>query len=118
MLRVFAALDAGSGEGEWAIEHPYQALRLSPRQSGSHELDQLLAYANFIVKRSTEGVGWALQSLRDMPSFMPTPVNLVVRLVGAGEIDKARATFAHDRSWRRVLQDQVGLRVGVGLIRG
>ena len=78
VLRVSAALDAGSGEGERAIEHPYQALRLSPRRSGSHELYQLLAYANFIVKRSTEGVGWALRSPRDMPSFRPTSVNLLV----------------------------------------
>jgi tetratricopeptide (TPR) repeat protein len=56
-LRFLAGLEAGSGDGERAIEHLHQALRLSPRQSRSHELYQLLAYASFIAKRYTEGIG-------------------------------------------------------------
>jgi adenylate cyclase len=94
VLRFLAALEAGSGEGERAIEHLHQALRLSPRQSRSHEVYQLLAYASFIAKQYTEGIGWALRALNDMPAFIPTHANLVTCLVGAGDIAKAKAAFA------------------------
>jgi adenylate cyclase len=94
VLRFLAALEAGSGEGERAIEHLHQALRLSPRQSRSHEVYQLLAYASFVAKQYTEGIGWALRALNDMPAFIPTHANLVTCLVGAGEIAKAKAAFA------------------------
>jgi len=69
-------------------------VRLSPRQSRSHEIYQLLTYASFVAKRYTEGIAWALRALNDMPTFPPTHQNLVVCLVGAGQIDKARAAFA------------------------
>jgi adenylate cyclase len=94
VLRFLAALEAGSGNGEQAIEHLHQALRLSPRQSRSHEIYQILAYASFVAQRYTEGITWALRALNDMPTFPPTHQNLVACLVGAGEIDKARAAFA------------------------
>jgi tetratricopeptide (TPR) repeat protein len=94
VLRVLAMLEAGSDDGERAIEHRHQALRLSPRPSRSHELRQLLAYASFVAKRHTEGIGWALRALNDMPLFMPTHANLMMCLVGAGEIDEAKAAFA------------------------
>lgn len=94
VLRFLAALEAGSGDGERAIEHLLQALRLSPRQSRSHEIYQILAYASFVAKRYSEGIAWAVRALNDMPTFPPTHQNLVACLVGAGEIDKAKAAFA------------------------
>jgi TolB-like protein/class 3 adenylate cyclase len=94
VLRILASLEAASGEGQRAIEHLHQTLRLSPRQSRSHHVYQLLAFAGFIAKRYIDGVGWALRALNDMPTFAPTHFTLVLCLVGAGEIDKAKAAFA------------------------
>ena len=94
VLRFLGALEIALGEAERGIEHLHQALRLSPRQSRSHELHQILAYACFVAKRYGEGIAWALRALHDMPTFAHTHVNLVECLVGAGEIDKAKAAFA------------------------
>ena len=94
VLRFLAAIEASVGQAEQAIEHLHQALRLSPRQSRSHELYQILAYACFIAKRYDEGIAWALRALNDEPSFAHTHLNLVECLVGAGEIEKAKAALA------------------------
>jgi adenylate cyclase len=93
ILRYLGALEAGSGEPERGIEHLHQALRLSPRQSRSHEIHQLLAFACYIAKRYDEGIAWALRAIHDMPTFAITHLNFITCLVGAGEIDKARAAF-------------------------
>jgi tetratricopeptide (TPR) repeat protein len=93
VLRFLGALEAGLGEGEQAIEHLQRALRLSPRQSRSHEIYQILSFACFIAKRYADGVEWALKALNDMPTFPPTHSCLVYCLVGAGEIEKAKAAF-------------------------
>jgi len=42
----------------------------------------------------TAGIAWALRALNDMPTFPPAHVNLVICLVGAGEIEKAKVAFA------------------------
>ena len=94
VLRFLGALEAGLGDGEQAIEHLHQALRLSPRQSRSHEIFQILSYACFIAKRYTEGIGWALRALNEVPTFPSTHSCLVYCLVGAGEIEKAKAAFS------------------------
>jgi adenylate cyclase len=94
VLRFLASLEAGVGEGEHALKHLHQALRLSPRQSRNHELYQLLSYASFVAKQYTEGIGWALRALNDVPSFIPAHGNLVACLVGGGKIDEAKAAFA------------------------
>ena len=94
VLRFLGALEAGQGDGERAIEHLHQALRLSPRQSRSHEIFQILSYACFIAKRYTEGIGWALRALNEVPTFPSTHSCLVYCLVGAGEIEKAKAAFS------------------------
>jgi adenylate cyclase len=93
VLRFLASLEAGVGEGERALEHLHQILRLSPRQSRNHELYQLLGYASFVARQYAEGVGWCLRALNDMPSFIPAHGVLVACLVGAGEIDKAKTAF-------------------------
>jgi adenylate cyclase len=94
VLRILANLEAATGEGERAIDHLHQALRLSPLQSRRHHLYLVLAFASFISKRYSEGVGWALRALNDMPTFLPVHVILVICLVGTGEIHKAKAAFA------------------------
>jgi adenylate cyclase len=94
VLRILANLEAATGEGERAIDHLHQALRLSPLQSRRHHLYLVLAFASFISKRYSEGVGWALRALNDMPTFSPVHVILVICLVGTGEIHKAKAAFA------------------------
>jgi tetratricopeptide (TPR) repeat protein len=94
VLRFLATLEAAVGEPERAIEHLHEALRLSPRQSRSHEIYQMLAWACFIAKRYTEGIAWALRALNDMPAFIQAHFIFVECLVGAGEIDKARVAFA------------------------
>jgi adenylate cyclase len=93
VLRFLATLEAAVGETERAIEHLHQAMRLSPRQSRSHEIYQMLAWACFIAKRYTEGISWALRALNDMPAFIQAHFIFVECLVGAGEIDKARVAF-------------------------
>ena len=94
VLRYLGALEIALGEPERGIEHLHQALRLSPRQSRSHEIHQILAYACFVAKKYEEGIAWASRALHDMPTFAHTHLNLVECLVGAGEIDKAKAAFA------------------------
>jgi adenylate cyclase len=94
VLRYLGALEAGIGEPEQGIGHLRQALRLSPRQSRSHEIHQILAYACFVAKKYEEGITWALKAMHDMPLFAFTHVNLVQCLVGAGQIDEAKAAFS------------------------
>ena len=94
VLRILANVEAATGDGERAIDHLQQALRLSPLQSRRHHLYLILAFASFISKRYSEGVGWALRALNDMPTFLPVHVILVICLVGTGEIHKAKAAFA------------------------
>src|SRR5262249_10454100 len=91
--RYLAILEAGLGEPERAIDHLQQVLRLSPRQSRLHLFNQNLAYASFVARRYVEGIDWALRALNDMPSFLPAHVNRIECLVGAREIDRARAAF-------------------------
>jgi len=45
-------------------------------------------------KAYEKGIAWALRALTDAPAFAVTYANLAVCLVGAGEIDKAKAAFA------------------------
>jgi adenylate cyclase len=94
VLRILANLEAAVGEPESAIEHGQQVLRLSPRDSRSHGTYSLLAFASFGAKLYAEGIGWASRALNDRPRMIQAHFNLAVCLVGAGEIDKAKAVFA------------------------
>src|SRR5262249_43142388 len=93
VLRYLAILEAGLGEPERAIDHLHQALRLSPRQAHLYMFYQNIAYASFVARQYAEGIDWASRALNDKPAFLPAHVNLIECLVGAGEIDRARAAF-------------------------
>jgi len=94
VLRILGGLEAGVGEHERAIEHLQQALRLSPRQARNHEVYHLLAFAAFGAKQYINGIDWATHAINDMPRMLQAHINLVVCLVGVGEVDKAKAAFA------------------------
>ena len=94
VLRLLGYVEAGIGEPELAIERGHQILRLSPRQSRSHEVYHMMAYASFGAKRYADGVRWASRALNDMPGMIQPHITLVGCLVGMGEIGKARAAFA------------------------
>jgi adenylate cyclase len=94
VLEILAHLEVGVGEPEQAIEHAQQVLRLSPRQSRSHMTYNLLAYASHGAKQYAKGIEWASRALGDMPRMVSAQANLAVSLVGAGEIDKAKAVFS------------------------
>src|SRR5207253_656931 len=93
VLRILGNLEAGAGEPERAIEHLHQVMRLNPRDSRSHTIYNLLAFASFAAKQYGEGIGWASRALNDSPRLLPAHGNLAICLVGAGEIDKAKAAF-------------------------
>jgi adenylate cyclase len=94
VLNVLGNLEAAVGESERAIDHAQQVLRLNPRQSRIHVTYNLLAYASHGAKRYAEGIGWASRALNDMPKLPSAHSNLAICLVGAGEIDRAKAVFA------------------------
>ena len=52
----------------------------------------LMAYASFGAKHYAEGIDWASRALNDAPRLLLAHHNLGC-LVGAGEIDKAKAAF-------------------------
>jgi TolB-like protein len=94
VLRILARVEAGFGEPESAIEHALQVLRLNPRDPRSHITYNLLSFASFAARRYADGVAWALRALTNMPGMIQAQKSLVICLVGAGEIDEAKAAFA------------------------
>jgi adenylate cyclase len=94
VLGILGSLEAVVGEHEHAIEHLHQAMRLNPRQPRSHLNYSRLAVASFGAKQYGEGVRWASRALGDMPRHLAAHLLLATCLVGAGEIDKAKAAFA------------------------
>lgn len=97
-LRVVAALEAGIGEPEAAIEHAQQVLRLSPRDPASHITHGLLAFACFGARRYSDGVEWALRALENQPGMLHIRVTYVACLVGLGNIDRAKSVFEEIRN--------------------
>jgi adenylate cyclase len=94
VLYILAYLEAVAGEYERAIEHGLQVLRRSPQQPNHHWTYQMLAAASVGLKQYAEGIDWSLRAINDMPTMAVAHATLTVCLVGAGEIDKARAAFA------------------------
>jgi hypothetical protein len=68
-------------------------MRLNPRQPRSHLAYTRLAIASFGAKQYAEGVRSASRALGDMPGHLAAHLHLTTCLVGAGEIDKAKAAF-------------------------
>jgi len=98
VLRILGSLESVAGDPERAIAHLHQALRVNPRQSRSHEIYQMLGWANFIGKQYKEGIRCALRALNDAPTFAPAHTCLVACLVGAGEIEQAKKAFAEGQT--------------------
>jgi hypothetical protein len=57
----------------------------------------MLAHASFGAKLYAEGAAWASRALNDMPQYPPPHLYLAICLVGMGELDKAKGTFAVGR---------------------
>lgn len=93
VLRLLGTLESASGQHERALEYGQQVLRLNPRQPGNHMTYSLMAYASFGARKYREGIDWASRAINDMPRYPAAHHNLVICLVGAGEIDKAKAAF-------------------------
>jgi tetratricopeptide (TPR) repeat protein len=94
VLRILGNLEAVTGEPERAIKHFHQVMRLNPRDPRSHMTYTSLALASFGAKQYAEGIRWASCAINDMPTVATPHVSLTCCLVGAGEIDKAKAAFA------------------------
>lgn len=94
VLSYLAALEAGMGEYEHAIELSHQILRLNPRPVRSHMTYSLLGFASFGARRYADGVSWNLRALNDMPRLAGTYASLSACLVGTCEIAKAKRAFA------------------------
>jgi TolB-like protein len=108
VLRILAYLETGVGEHDRAIEHGQQVLRLSPRQTRSHDTYNLLAVASFGLKQYAEGIRWASRALNDMPSMVQAHSTLAFCLVGAGELEKAKSVLA---AGQRLAPDYFRLRL-------
>ena len=94
LLRILGYVEAAVGDHELAIERAQQVLRLSPFEHRNHETYNLLAFASFGVRRYVEQVQWASRAIDEMPRTIVAHWNLVTGLVGAGEINRARAAFS------------------------
>ena len=93
VLSVLGTLEAAVGEPERAVEHALMVLRLNPRAPRRHGVYGQLAFASFAAKQYAEGVVWALRALNEVRRPIFAHWNLAVCLVGAGEIEKAKAAF-------------------------
>jgi adenylate cyclase len=93
VLEVLGNLEAAAGEPECAIEHLHQAMRLSPRNPRSYLMYTMLARASFGGKQYAEGIRWAFRAIHEKPTLVMPHVSLTCCLVGAREIDKAKAAF-------------------------
>jgi tetratricopeptide (TPR) repeat protein len=93
VLQIVGNLEASVGEPERAIEHLHQVMRLDPRASRSAWTYNLLAFASFGARQYSEGIGWSLRALRDVPRMLQPHANLACCYVGTGEIDKAKAAL-------------------------
>jgi adenylate cyclase len=94
VLRILGALEAVTGEPERAIKHFHQVMRLNPSDRLSRVTYSALANASFCAKQYAEGIRWASRAINDMPTMVMPYVSLTCCLVGAAEIDKAKAAFA------------------------
>jgi adenylate cyclase len=94
VLRILGALEAVTGEPERAIKRYHQVMRLNPRDPLSRLTYSALAFASVGAKHYADGIRWASRALNDMPTMVMAHVSLTCCLVGAGEIDKAKAAFA------------------------
>ena len=93
LLRILATVETHVGEFELAIKHLRQILRLNPRDPSSYQTYNQLAFASFGVKLYAEGIDWAARVLNEMPRHLTANGLRVLCLVGAGEIDQAKAAF-------------------------
>jgi len=93
VLRILAIVETHVGEHEQAIKHLHQVLRLTPRDPYSYVTYNQLAFASFGAKLYAEGIDWAARALNEMPRLLTANCNRLHCLVGAGEIDKAKAAF-------------------------
>lgn len=94
VLRILATLEANACEFDRAIEHLHLLRRLNPRDPRVHIAHSLLAMASFGARQYAEGIGWASLALADRPHLAQAHLGRALCLVGAGEIDKAKASFA------------------------
>ena len=97
VLFLLGNLEASVGDAGRAIEYCQQILRLNPRDTRIHMIYTLAAYACVGAKRWAEGAAWAARTVNDAPRSSPGRTNLVVCLVGMGEIEKAKAEFDRAR---------------------
>jgi TolB-like protein/Flp pilus assembly protein TadD len=98
VLYLLANLEASVGVPQQAIDHCQQILRLTPRDNRVHMIYTLLAFTCLGARRYEEGVAWASRSLNEAPRNPPGHSNLILCLVGMGEVEKARAALQKARA--------------------
>jgi adenylate cyclase len=92
-LSALSFVETVAGRPENAIGHLLDALRLSPLDPQRATVLLNLAMACGCARRYLEGVGYALQGIREAPGFAPLYAHLAVNYVGLGEFAKARAAL-------------------------
>ena len=93
MLGILGLFEAWSGETERGIQHLHQAMRLNPRETRLYFTYTMLASACFCGKRYTDDIVSASRALRDRPQMVSAHTEVVLALVGMGEIGKAKTIF-------------------------
>jgi adenylate cyclase len=93
VLLVLAYGEAGTGNPLRAIDYGHEILRLNPRQPRAYDVYNLLSFACLAAKQYAEGIDWAGNVLRDMPTYVPARLHMTVHLVGMDRIEEAKASF-------------------------
>jgi adenylate cyclase len=94
VLFTLAHMEVRVGEPDRALERGALLLRLNPRGERRASVYNLMSFASFAAERYAEGVEWSLRALHEIPNLAQSHSNMVICLVGQGEIERARAAFA------------------------
>jgi tetratricopeptide (TPR) repeat protein len=85
------------GDPETAIAHFARAMRLSPFDQQTFQMQTGTAYAHFYAGRSDEAASWADRAWREKPNWLPTLRIALASHTLAGHLDRSRKAMAHLR---------------------
>lgn len=93
VLTFGAFVEALCGEGALATEHIRLHRRLNPRAAEPRLIENVLTIAAFVSRDYRQGVDSGQRAAHLAPQLPPLRINWILNLVGAGDIERAKAEF-------------------------